>query len=85
MEPTPLFYDKSSYIETLTGNKVSRASILCGSRNIRLSGKTVIKEEAVLRGDLANVNIGKHSLVAKRTVLRPSYKRYKGFVTLFTL
>ena len=32
-------YDPSKYIETLTGNKVSRTSVLCGSRNIRLFGK----------------------------------------------
>lgn len=32
-------YNKEDYIETLTGNRVSRKSILCGSQNIRLAGK----------------------------------------------
>jgi hypothetical protein len=36
MEPSPQFYKKSEFIEMLTGNKVSRKSVLCGSQNIRL-------------------------------------------------
>ncbi len=39
MEELPLEYNKNDYIETLTGNRVSKKSILCGSQNIRLSGK----------------------------------------------
>jgi hypothetical protein len=35
-------YNKEDYIETLTGNRVSRKSILCGSQNIRLAGKVLI-------------------------------------------
>ncbi|KAF6123874.1 dynactin subunit 5 [Phyllostomus discolor] len=40
MELGELLYNKSEYIETASGNKVSRQSVLCGSQNIVLNGKT---------------------------------------------
>jgi hypothetical protein len=42
MEEGPLEYNKNDFIETLTGNRVSKKSILCGSQNIRLSGKVAL-------------------------------------------
>jgi len=59
IEPSPIYYSKDDYIETLTGNRVSRKSVLCGSQNIRLYGKAIIKPNTIIRGDLANVNIGR--------------------------
>lgn len=76
-------YDPSKYIETLTGNKVSRTSVLCGSRNIRLFGKTIIHGGSIIRGDLANISIGKLSVVGKNTVIRPPYKGFRGGIALF--
>ncbi|EPS29987.1 Dynactin subunit 5 [Penicillium oxalicum] len=43
---------KSEYIETDTGNKISRRSQIHGTQHIILGGKTVIQAEAVIRGDL---------------------------------
>lgn len=34
-----VYYDKSEYVETATGNKVNRKSRLFGSQNIVLNGK----------------------------------------------
>jgi len=85
MEPAPIYYKKEEYIETLTGNRVSRKSVLCGSQNIRLAGKTIIKPGAIIRGDLANVNIGRYSLIGENSVIRPSYKRFKGGIAFFPL
>uniref|UniRef100_A0A8C9A670 Dynactin subunit 5 n=1 Tax=Prolemur simus TaxID=1328070 RepID=A0A8C9A670_PROSS len=42
MELGELLYNKSEYIETASGNKVSRQSVLCGSQNIVLNGKRCI-------------------------------------------
>jgi len=43
---------KGEYIETDTGNKVSRKSQIIGTTNIILGGKTVIQAEVNIRGDL---------------------------------
>ncbi|KAK7509837.1 trimeric LpxA-like protein [Phyllosticta citriasiana] len=43
---------KGEYIETDSGNKVSRRAHISGTANITLGGKTVIQSEVVLRGDL---------------------------------
>lgn len=45
MEWAPFYYTKDEYIETLNGNRVSRKSVLCGSQNIRLSGKVKKKKK----------------------------------------
>ncbi|KAI9787015.1 MAG: hypothetical protein M1816_007768 [Peltula sp. TS41687] len=43
---------KGEYIETETGNKVSRRAHILGLQNIILGGKTVIQAECTIRGDL---------------------------------
>ncbi|KAI9823722.1 MAG: hypothetical protein M1832_002279 [Thelocarpon impressellum] len=43
---------KGEYIETDTGNKVSRRSQIHGTQNIILGGRVVIQAESVIRGDL---------------------------------
>ena len=88
MEPSETYYSKEEYIETYTGNRVSRKSVLCGSQNIRLQGKvsravvafisgsivfdfvfwfarskTVIRAGSIIRGDLANVAVGKYCFI----------------------
>jgi dynactin-5 len=40
------------YIETDTGNRVSRRSAILGTQNIILGGKTTIHADVLLRGDL---------------------------------
>ena len=78
IDDEPLLYDRQEYIDTSTGNKVSRKSVLCGSQNIHLYGKTIIKQGAIIRGDLARVSIGRHCVIDKSVVIRPPYKRFKG-------
>ncbi|PGH18397.1 hypothetical protein AJ79_00465 [Helicocarpus griseus UAMH5409] len=43
---------KGEYIETDTGNKVSRRSQVHGTQHIILGGKTVIQADVCIRGDL---------------------------------
>lgn len=74
MELGELLYNKSEYIETASGNKVSRQSVLCGSQNIVLNGKTIIMNDCIIRGDLANVRVGRHCVVKSRSVIRPPFK-----------
>ncbi|KYQ90901.1 dynactin 25 kDa subunit [Tieghemostelium lacteum] len=85
MQEKPRYYEKSQYIETLNGNKVSKNSMLCGIMNIRLHGKTIIRPSVIIRGDLANVNIGRLTIISEGTVIRPSYKKFKGAIMYLPL
>ncbi|XP_003739899.1 dynactin subunit 5 [Galendromus occidentalis] len=76
-------YDKQEYIETASGNKVSRKSVLCGAHNIILSGKTIIQAGAIVRGDLANVRVGRRCVISKHVVIRPPYKKISKGLTFF--
>merc|ERR1719195_2533207 len=78
LEAEPTFYNKADYIQTAAKNKVSRQSFLCGSQNISLAGKSIVKPGVILRGDLQLLRIGKYVLIGDSAVLRPSYKKYKG-------
>ncbi|XP_047143638.1 dynactin subunit 5 isoform X2 [Hydra vulgaris] len=85
MEFPPVMYSKAEYIETASGNKVSRQSVLCGSQNIVLNGKTIIMSECIVRGDLANVRIGRHCVISQRSVIRPPFKRFSKGGAFFPL
>lgn len=85
MELPDILYSKAEFIETASGNKVSRQSVLCGSQNIVLNGKTIIMAECIVRGDLANVRIGRHCVLSKRSVIRPPFKRFSKGGAFFPL
>ncbi|KAI0225565.1 Dynactin subunit 5 [Lamellibrachia satsuma] len=85
MEQEDIHYNKPEYIETASGNKVSRQSVLCGSQNIVLNGKTIIMSDSIVRGDLANVRIGRHCVISKRAVIRPPFKKFSKGVAFFPL
>ncbi|KAA1107042.1 hypothetical protein PGTUg99_026811 [Puccinia graminis f. sp. tritici] len=86
-------YDKSTFIETDTGNKVSRKALISGSQNIILGGKTIIQHLVIIRGDLRRagvgnsvvIGIGKFCLLSERSVIRPPYKTYKGVFSYYPM
>jgi hypothetical protein len=43
MELPDISFKKAEYIETASGNRVSRQSVLCGSQNIVLNGKNIVQ------------------------------------------
>ena len=57
-----------------SGNRVSRQSVLCGSQNIILNGKNVVQSEAIIRGDLSNVRIGRYCIISNKAIIRPPFK-----------
>ncbi|KAG8191946.1 hypothetical protein JTE90_007742 [Oedothorax gibbosus] len=85
MELEDIFYNKQEYIETISGNKISRKSVLCGSRNIVLNGMTIIQSECIIRGDLSNVRIGRYCIFSKRAVIKPPFKQFSQGVAFFPL
>lgn len=61
-----------------------RHTVLCGSQNIILHGKTIVQQEAIIRGDLANVRLGRYCIISKGVVLRPPFKKFsKGLVVFY--
>ncbi|KAG0422771.1 hypothetical protein HPB47_001434 [Ixodes persulcatus] len=85
MDVVDVWYNKQDYIETASGNKVSRNSVLCGSHNIVLNGKTIIQSKSIIRGDLANVRIGRHCVISSSSVIRPPFKKFSKGVAFFPL
>lgn len=85
MEICDSYYKKSEYVETASGNKVSRKSVLCGSQNIVLNGRSIIKPACIIRGDLANVRIGRQCIIGERTIVRPPFKKFSKGVAFFPL
>ncbi|KAJ6491807.1 dynactin subunit P25 [Mycena vitilis] len=85
MDP-PIYYSKTEFIETDTGNKVSRRATIAGPQNIILGGKTIISSGAIIRGDLRRtgaghavvISLGRYCVVGEGCVMRPPYKTYRG-------
>ncbi|KAI5793062.1 trimeric LpxA-like protein [Geopyxis carbonaria] len=80
---------KGEYIETDTGNKVSRKSVILGSQNIILGGKTIIQADCTIRGDLRRtaapgqhgnvaIAVGRYCFLGRSSVLRPPGKIHRG-------
>ncbi|KAF4164576.1 hypothetical protein CNMCM6936_008995 [Aspergillus lentulus] len=63
---------KGEYIETDTGNKISRRSQIHGTQHIILGGKTVIQADAVIRGDLYRSSSSSSSSTSADGSSRPS-------------
>ena len=85
MELPEIFYKKADYIETTSGNKVCRRSIMCGSQNIVLQGKTIVMADCIVRGDLAAVKIGKNCVIGEKCVIRPPFKKFAKGVAFFPM
>ncbi|CAH7686229.1 trimeric LpxA-like protein [Phakopsora pachyrhizi] len=93
MSNSTIYYDKAGFIETDTGNKVSRKSLISGSQNIILGGKTIIENMVIIRGDLRRsgvgnsvvIGIGKFCLLGEGSVIRPPYKTYKGVFSYYPM
>ncbi|CAH0715722.1 unnamed protein product, partial [Brenthis ino] len=85
MELQDTYYNKSEYVETASGNKVSRQTVLCGSQNIVLHGKVIVQSDAIIRGDLASVKTGRFCIISKGSVIRPPFKKFSKGVAFFPL
>ncbi|KAK8162339.1 trimeric LpxA-like protein [Phyllosticta citrichinensis] len=71
---------KGEYIETDSGNKVSRRAHISGTANITLGGKTVIQSEVVLRGDLHRLKTS--SSTTSSTQQQPSSSQHSNAISI---
>lgn len=47
--------------------------------------QTIVMNDCIIRGDLANVRVGRHCVIKSRSVIRPPFKKFsKGWVVLLT-
>ncbi|KAK0336755.1 hypothetical protein LTR91_014130 [Friedmanniomyces endolithicus] len=92
---------KSEYIETDTGNKISRRARIEGKQNIMLAGKSVVMAGAILRGDLHRksdrpaegekgapitaINIGRASVISTDCTIRPPMRMSRGQMTFYPM
>ena len=58
VEQHPLYFDKNRFFISQKGNKISKQILIKGSEKILIEGKTIIQTGSVLRGDLAQIQIG---------------------------
>ncbi|MEE6480838.1 hypothetical protein FKM82_012680 [Ascaphus truei] len=49
------------------------------------SSVTIIMNDCIIRGDLANVRVGRHCVVKSRSVIRPPFKKFSKGVAFFPL
>ncbi|KAF2669969.1 trimeric LpxA-like protein [Microthyrium microscopicum] len=63
---------KGDYIETDSGNKVSRKALITGTPNITLAGRTVLMPDVHLRGDIVRVRPPPPTTTTSTTSLDPS-------------
>ncbi|RMZ35066.1 hypothetical protein D0859_00780 [Hortaea werneckii] len=92
---------KTEYIETDTGNKISRRSHIEGKQNIMLGGKSVIMAGVCLRGDLYRksergategekdaqtaISVGRASVISTNCTLRPPMRISRGQMTFYPI
>lgn len=55
-----VYYAKENYFETRSGNLISKRCLIKGSDHIQISGKTILQEKLIIRGDLAQISLGKY-------------------------
>ncbi|KAF3047037.1 hypothetical protein E8E12_010682 [Didymella heteroderae] len=92
---------KGEYIETDSGNKVSRKAAITGTANITLGGRTVIMADVQLRGDLKptrpmpsqsgkettpiSINIGRCTVISTGSVIKPPARISRGQVHYYPM
>ncbi|KAF2628545.1 trimeric LpxA-like protein [Macroventuria anomochaeta] len=92
---------KGEYIETDSGNKVSRRAAITGTANITLGGRTVIMADVQLRGDLhptrsapsqsgrettpISINIGRCTVISTGSVIKPPARISRGQVHYYPM
>ena len=78
MESDIIYYNPDAYLETISGNKLSKKSLIRGSDQIQPSGKAIMQEGSIIRGDLAKIKMGKYVILCEKVTLRPTFKKIKG-------
>ncbi|RQX72757.1 putative dynactin p25, partial [Toxoplasma gondii CAST] len=74
----PVVHPRSDFITTASGNRVGRDTLLFGSQNITLAGRSVVSQGVILRGELAPLRFGRYVYLEENVLVHPSVYRSKG-------
>ena len=85
MQPEEMKFDKSTYVVTHNGNKVSKNNAIFGSQQIVLQGTAIVQEGTMIRGDLGQIKINTGTVIRKNCVIRPPIKHYTKGVAFFPM
>lgn len=69
---------QEDYIVTTTGNIISREALICKPQTVEIpNGRVYISPQAIIRGDLAPIQLNKYCFVGDRSVIHPPYAMLK--------
>ncbi|TNV78946.1 hypothetical protein FGO68_gene3212 [Halteria grandinella] len=78
MEAQMIPFDQAQYFITSKKNKISKQSLIKGTDNILIEGKAIILPGAILRGDLAIIQMGEYVVIKEDVIIRPTYAKGEG-------
>ena len=82
------FENSNNFIQTESGNIISKLAKICSSKSIQLQGNCIITDKTILRGDLKSSNwsiiIGKYCKLDGCQV-KPPCKTYKGVFSYYPI
>lgn len=78
MEAQLIPFDEQSYFITSKKNKISKLSLIKGTDNILIEGKAILLPGAILRGDMAVIQMGEYVIIKEDVIVRPTYAKGEG-------
>ncbi|XP_073884260.1 dynactin subunit 5 isoform X1 [Macaca fascicularis] len=60
-------------------------SAIVNNAAVNIDVQTIVMNDCIIRGDLANVRVGRHCVVKSRSVIRPPFKKFSKGVAFFPL
>lgn len=68
------YFENDDYLQTSSGSIISRRANIFKPANVEIpNGRVIVKENVILRGDLASIQINKYVIISENCILRPSY------------
>lgn len=69
---------QEEFIVTTTGNIISRDALICKPQTVEIpNGRVFVSPQAIIRGDLAPIQLNKYCYVGDRSVVHPPYAMMK--------
>jgi dynactin-5 len=75
-----IIFNVDDYIQTSTGNKISRLSNIIKPQSLEIpAGRCIIMNNVIIRCDLAAIKLNKYIIISEDTIIKPSYTFISGF------